>query len=79
MGYASIALLAAIMIVATYIIFDHENFATETVTVATGALFVDVGGLLIAVWRIALNPDFIARLAPVTEVATAAQSESRDA
>lgn len=68
MGYAAVALLAAIMFVASYVLFNAEDFPLSVVTAAGAALFVDVLGLLIAVWKIALNPHFYARLEPVTHV-----------
>jgi len=68
MGYAAVILLAAIMVVASYILFNAATFPTAVVTAAGAALFVDVLGLLVAVWKIALNPNFYARLGPVTTV-----------
>lgn len=69
MGYAAVILLAAIMVVASYVLFNATQFPPAVVTAAGAALFVDVLGLLIAVWKIALNPNFYARLGPVTRVA----------
>ena len=68
MGYSSILLLGAIMIIATYILISHEKFPTGVVTSAGAALFMDVLGLLIGVWRIALNPGSVTKLEPVTDV-----------
>ena len=68
MGYASVVLLAAIMIVASLILFRASQFPITVVTAAAAALFADVLGLLIAVWKIVLNPNFYASLAPVTTV-----------
>jgi membrane-associated HD superfamily phosphohydrolase len=68
MGYAAVALLLAVILVASYIIFSASHFPAAVVTAAGAALFVDVLGLLIAVWKIALNPHFYARLGPVTQV-----------
>jgi len=68
MGYAAVILLAAIMVVASYVLFNGSAFPAAVVTAAGAALFVDVLGLLIAVWKIALNPNFYARLGPVTKV-----------
>ncbi len=69
MGYSSVLLLGAIMAVASYVLFNSATFPATVVTAAGAALFVDVLGLLIAVWKIALNPNFYARLAPVTRIA----------
>jgi len=68
MGYAAVLLLAAIMIVASYVLFNAAGFPVSVLSAAGAALFVDVLGLLIAVWKIALNPHFYARLEPVTRV-----------
>lgn len=69
MGYSAVLLLGAIMAVASYVLFNSASFPASVVTAAGAALFVDVLGLLIAVWKIALNPNFYARLAPVTQIA----------
>jgi hypothetical protein len=69
MGYSAIALLTAVMGVASYILFDAAAFSVAVVSSAGAALFVDILGLFIGVWKIALNPNFNARLAPITQVA----------
>lgn len=69
MGYSAVLLLGAIMAVASYVLFNSASFPASVVTASGAALFVDVLGLLIAVWKIALNPNFYARLAPVTRIA----------
>jgi hypothetical protein len=68
MGYSAVALLIAIMAVASYILLRNNSFPVSVITAAGSALFVDVLGLLVGVWKIALNPTFLARLAPVTAV-----------
>src|SRR6267378_513939 len=68
MGYSAVVLLAGIMVVASYALFNAARFPGAVVTAAGAALFVDVLGLLAAVWKIALNPNFYARLAPVTRL-----------
>ena len=78
MGYAAVALLAAIMFVASYVLFNAEDFPLSVVTAAGAALFADVLGLLIAVWKIALNPHFYARLEPVTHVHAPDRIEAPD-
>lgn len=69
MGYSAVLLLGAIMVIASYVLFNSSVFPASVVTAAGAALFVDVLGLLIVVWKIALNPNFYARLAPVTQIA----------
>ena len=68
MGYVAVTLLVAVMMVASFVLFYASEFPDVVVTTAGAALFVDVLGLLIAVWKIALNPNFYARLGPVTQV-----------
>jgi len=68
MGYSAVLLLAAIMIVASYVLFNTQKYPAAVITAAGAALFGDVLGLLIAVWKIALNPNFYAPLRPVTQV-----------
>jgi hypothetical protein len=74
MGYASVLLLSVILIVASYIIFHSDRFSATVITAASAALFVDALGLVVAVWKIVLNPDFYASLSPVTQ---ASMSDSR--
>lgn len=66
MGYISIVLLAAIMVISSYVLFNPSQFSKIVVTAAGLALFVDALGLLIAVWKIVLNPASMGRLNPVT-------------
>ena len=67
MSITAITLLSAIMVVATYIIIHHETFPGFLVSAAGIALFTDVLGLLVAVWKIVLNPESVTKLEPVTE------------
>ena len=67
MGYASIVLLVVVMIVSVYILFNHADFPAGVVNSAGVALFLDVLGLLIGVWKIALAPKSNNRLQPTTQ------------
>jgi len=67
MGFFSIILLAGIAIVATYILLNNKDFFTSVVNSAGVALFVDILGLLISVWKIVLNPNSVTKLEPVTK------------
>ena len=66
MGYASVALLVAVIAICALILFNAHNFPDFTVKAAGAALFADVVGLLIGVWKIVLKPDFITKLVPET-------------
>lgn len=65
MGFFSIILLAAVLIISTYILFNHTRFPISVVTSAGVALFADILGLIISVWKIVLNPQTVTRLEPV--------------
>lgn len=67
MGFSSIVLLVAVMVVSVYILFNNKEFPEAVVTAAGAALFVDVLGMLIGVWKIALNPNTVSKLAPTTQ------------
>lgn len=67
MGFSSIVLLSVVMFIAVYILFNYTEFPVAVVTSAGAALFIDVVGLLIGVWKIALNPKSVTKLQPVTQ------------
>lgn len=67
MGFSSVVLLVAVMIVSVYILFNSPDFPVQVVTAAGAALFVDVLGMLIGVWKIALNPRSVSKLQPTTQ------------
>lgn len=67
-GYSSIVLLSVVIFIASYILFNSGSFSNTVVTAAGGALFVDVLGLLLSVWKIVLNPKSITKLSPVTQI-----------
>lgn len=67
MGYTAIFLLPSVAAISAYIILNSSEFSTATVTTATSALFVDVLGLMAAIWKVVLNPESITKLGPVTD------------
>lgn len=70
MGYASIVLLAAVMAISGYVLLHPADYSGGVLSVAGGALFVDVLGLLGGVWKISLSPELAGTLAPVTKAAS---------
>ncbi|GAB7028144.1 hypothetical protein [Geotalea toluenoxydans] len=66
MGYSAVFLLGVIMVVSSYIVFKHSEFPPEVVTAAGAALFGDVLGLIVCVWKIVLNPNYMTKLEPAT-------------
>lgn len=67
MGFSSVVLLVAVMVVSVYILFNSSLFPDKVVTAAGGSLFVDVMGMLVGVWKIALNPRSVSKLQPTTK------------
>lgn len=67
MGYTAIILLPTIAAISGYIILNPANYSVATTTAAAAALFVDILGLLAAMWKVVLNPETVTRLDPVTE------------
>lgn len=67
MGYASVALLVIVIIISSIILFNSGNFPVFTVQAAGAALFADVVGLLLGIWKIVLNPKFVTKLSPETQ------------
>jgi hypothetical protein len=68
MGYSSIILLAAVIVISSYVLFNNASFAPPVVTTAAAALFADTLGLIVSVWKVVFNPDFMTKLAPITQL-----------
>lgn len=67
MGFTSVILLMVVIVVSVYILFNSSDFPVSVVTSAGAALFLDVLGMLIGVWKVALNPNSASRLQPTTQ------------
>jgi hypothetical protein len=65
-GYCSITLLGSILVVAYFVLYNHGKFPTFTVDSASMAVFADLIGLVVIVWKVTLNPQSTRELAPVT-------------
>ena len=66
MGFIAAILLPTFAIAAAYVLVLHEQFPASIVTAASAVIFVDVTGLVIAAWKLVLNPTSATRLNPVT-------------
>jgi hypothetical protein len=66
MGYSAIALLSSVMVISAYILIYNKEFPETVIAAAGAALFGDVMGLLVSVWKIVFNPTSRALLEPVT-------------
>ena len=67
MGFFAVILLAAVLCLSFYILLNNEKFSNSVVASAGVALFVDILGLIVSVWKIVLNPTSITKLEPVTK------------
>ena len=67
MGYTAGLLLFSVIAICVYVFLNHASLPRSIVISASAAFFGDVVGLLIAVWKIVFNPDFMTKLAPVTQ------------
>jgi hypothetical protein len=69
MGYVAVALMPTIAALCGYIVLNSTLYTVATVNMASGALLLDILGLLISVWKVVLNPGSVAKLSPVTPLA----------
>lgn len=67
MGFASVVLLICVLVVSVYILFNSSDFPERVVTYAGGALFADVLGMLVGVWKVVINPNSTSKLHPTTQ------------
>jgi len=67
MGFVAVVIVPSIVAICVIVFLNHAVLPTAVVTSASGALFVDVVALALAVWKIVLNKDFVTKLAPVTQ------------
>jgi hypothetical protein len=74
MGYTATVMLPIIAVACAYVLFNHPQFPQSVVASAGAALLVDVLGLLIAVWKVVLNPGSVTRLDPVISIGSASTS-----
>ena len=65
MGYIAAIMLPGVALACGYILFNSASFPASVITSAGAALFADVLGLLVAVWKVVLNPGSVTRLEPI--------------
>ncbi len=66
MGFFAVLMLASILCIASYVLFNYDKYPSSVLTAASVAIFIDCLGLVVAVWKIVLNPQSITKLEPVT-------------
>lgn len=64
MGYCSIAILLGILGISGWILFHYQSFPEGVVTSAGIAMFGDVLGVIVTIWKVVLNPEFSTKLQP---------------
>lgn len=67
MGYTAVGLLLSIFGICVWVFLNHAELPPAVVNAASAGFFADVVGLVIAVWKIVLNPGFMTKLTPVTQ------------
>lgn len=65
MGYTAAIMLPLVALACAYVLLNHPIFPASVVASAGVALLVDVVGLVVAVWKVVLNPGSVTRLDPV--------------
>jgi uncharacterized membrane protein YqjE len=65
MGWTAVVLLPLFGIVCLLMLLHHNEFTSETVTVAATALLVDILGVVLTVWKVVLG-NGPTKLGPVT-------------
>jgi hypothetical protein len=66
MGYVVVVLLLGIALISGYILVNETAYSGPTRTAAAAALFVDVLGLIVGMFRVVLPPQNATKLTPVT-------------
>lgn len=79
MGYTAAVMLPLVALACAYVLLNHPQFPPSVVTSAGAALLVDVLGLVVAVWKVVLNPGSVTRLDPVIAQAGTSQIASKAA
>ena len=80
MGYSSVILLTAALIISSMILFNNQSFPTFVTIAAGGALFTDVLGLVIMVWKVVLNPTSLPpRLHPTLDIPASSEEAEGNA
>jgi hypothetical protein len=68
LGYATIVILAVILILSAVILLNHHRFNHTAVDWAGRTLFRDIPGVVFTVWKSVLHPQSVALLEPVIKI-----------
>jgi hypothetical protein len=67
MGYSAVLLLLAVFVVCVVVFINQAGLPSVIVASASAAFFGDVLGLVVTVWKVVFNPDFMTKLAPLAQ------------
>ena len=67
MGISAIIFLGAVLVFSIIIIANYDKYTPTIVTTACTAFFVDILGVLGAIWKIVLNTNPVTKLEPITK------------
>lgn len=68
LGYATIVILAVILILSAVILLNHHRFNHTTVSWAGRTLFRDIPGVVFTIWKGMLHPQAVVLLEPVIKI-----------
>jgi hypothetical protein len=67
MGYSAIAILICIMLICGNVIFNYTRFSEKIIFSCICALFTDIVGLMVAIYKIVLKENNISEFKPITK------------
>ncbi len=78
MGYAAVAVLVGVFLVCWWVFLNHAALPSVIVLAASTAFCGDVVGVVVTVWKMVFNPDFMTQLAPVTQSPPASEPSGNE-
>jgi hypothetical protein len=67
MGYSAIVILICIMLICGIVIFNYTRFSERIIFSCICALFIDIVGLMVSIYKIVLKENNISELKPITK------------
>jgi hypothetical protein len=67
LGYSAIAILICIMFICGFIIFNYTKFSDEIILSCICALFIDIVGLMVSIYKIVLKENHISEFKQTTK------------
>lgn len=70
MGFAAVVLLVAVLLFSLYVLVNWHDFPNRMQTVAQAAIFGDMLGLFVGIWKVVIAPKTTTRLEPITNLSS---------